>query len=320
MAAKLVVASVLLSLASLANSQALGSIPGAQTASGVIASTLDGASRYFAPDGPIQPAITAIGGAPMRGAEMLNGGITYISSGLRNGAQASSRAAGGDPENIRMPGMEALESSMPASFAQLGSAIHSGIRAKNNFIRGQAERGVQAGERLRKAMEQGLSVKSSQGPMVRAGGMMEQSSDAMMKGASQIQDQLKQSMSGVLNRIGSLQNMGTQMRGQMDGMGKTLQQGLESGLKNGQNMSQKLRSQLESALKSNMNSMSGIMNSMQGSMGQLGQNAQKNIRGMIENAQKSAQQLSGHLQNAVSAPMDMMKNMMNGASSSGNKY
>lgn len=315
MKSQVVAVAVLLSLASLVRADVISSIPGAQTASGVIASSLDGASRYFAPDGPIQPAITAIGGAPLRGAELLNNGITHISSGLRNGAQASSRAAGGDPENIRMPGMQALESSMPQSIASLGSAMQGMIRSKNNFIRGQAERGVQAGERLRKAMEQGLSAKSSRSPMVRAGNMMEQSSDAMMKGASQLQEQFKQSVSGLMGGLGNLQGMGDNMRNQMGGMGQTLQKGVQDGIKNGQEVTQKLRGQLESALKSNMNSMSNLMSSMQSNMNQ---NAQKSVKGMLDRTQSGVQMLSSHLQNMASAPMDLL-NMM-GGSATGNKY
>lgn len=298
----------------------LSMIPGAQTASGVIASTLDGTSRYLAQDGPIQPAITAIGGLPLRAVEGLNNGITHISSGLRNGAQASARAAGGDDQNIRMPGMAALESSMPASFASIGNQMHGAIQAKNKWIMGQADRGIQAGQRLGKMMHNGMSVSRSKSPMVGASNMIEQAHEAMSKGASQIQGQLKQSMSGVMDRMGSLRGMGDNMMGQVRGMGQTLQEGLQKGMENGQQMGQKLRSQLEGGLKQNMGALSGMMDSMQGGMGQAGQNMQKNMRSALSQAQNAASQIGDHLQQAVSGPMNMLKGMMNGGGSSGSRY
>ena len=133
----------------------LSSLPGAQTASGVMTAATDGMSRYLAPNGPIQPAITAISGLPMRAGELVNGGMTRISSGLNRGAQRMSQAAGQGGQ-IRMPGLQRAASYVPSQLGQFGSALQGAIRSKNNFIMGQAQSGVSAADRMGANMRQGL--------------------------------------------------------------------------------------------------------------------------------------------------------------------
>lgn len=138
------------------NSGMAANIPGAQTASAFMASASDGMSRYLAPNGPIQPAITAISGLPLRAGEMVNGGITSISSGFNNGGQRMSQAAGQGGQ-IRMPGMDTAASMMPGPISSLGGALQGMIQSKNRFIMGQAERGVEAANRMGQNMQQGLN-------------------------------------------------------------------------------------------------------------------------------------------------------------------
>lgn len=204
----------------------LSYFPGAQTAAGVLAASTDGLSRYLAPDGPIQPGITMIGGLPMRGVELANNGITGISSSLRSGAQSMARAAG--QSDTSMPGMQALASAMPAQVAQLGNMMQSAIRSKNNFIRGQAESGIQAGTRLSQMMQNGLRTKrSADGDLAADSTMMMGSmGEAMMKGKSKLEKQLKQSMSGHMSRMQSMHGMGGQMRNQAQQIGQTMTEGL----------------------------------------------------------------------------------------------
>lgn len=132
-------------------------IPGAKTATGVIASTTNGASRFLARDGPIQPAITAIGGLPLRAAETVNRGISSASDAMSNGAQSMARRAGNDG-TIKMPGMQTIRDNMPQQMSSVGDAISSAFSYKNDVIRNQAQRAIEAGNRLSGMMSN--SVKS----------------------------------------------------------------------------------------------------------------------------------------------------------------
>lgn len=312
----------------------LANVPGGQTAAAALASASDGMSRYLAPDGPIQPALTAIGGLPVRGAELANKGITSISSGFNRGAQSLSRSAGQGGQ-IRMPGLQTLESSMPASFAQLGQTLQGAIRSKNNFIRGQAEAGVAAGERLRNMMQQGLQVRSSGGgmggkhmamssAMSSMGDMMGHTQEAMMKGGQELKSQLQKSLSGHMDRMQSMQGMGSQVSQQVRGYGQTLTEGLQGAHEKIQQTGEKLINQIQSNHGQNRQAMSGLLGSMQGSMqGSMG-NMQKNFEGLTRHAQNAAQQVSSHLQQAVQGPLNMIQSlgsnlgsMMKGGMSSG---
>jgi len=305
-------------------SGALASIPGAGTATGILASSVDGMSRYLAPDGPIQPALTAIGGLPVRGIEMANLGISRISSGLHSGAEGISRA-GGNGGNIRMPGMDALESAMPASIASLGGMMHGAIQQKNKFIMGQAERGVQAGERLRSMMQnglQGMSARSS-GPMVGASNMMASTQEAMMKGASQIQEQLKQSLQGHMSRMEGMQGIGENVRNQAKGITRTLSNGLSGTMDHLHKTGEQVMEQIQGGLQQNTKAMAGIVGSMQGSMGNMGQNMQKNLEGLSRHVRNTAQQVHSHLEQAVSGPLSMLQGMMQkgmGGGQGGGRY
>lgn len=288
----------------------MANIPGGQTASAALASSADGLSRYLAPDGPIQPAITAIGTLPVRAVERINNGISRISSGLDDGAQSLSNAAGQEG-NIRMPGMDALESSMPASFASLGNMMHGAIQQKNKFIAGQAEAGVQAGEHLRSMMENGLQgfKDRSSSPMAGMGKMVGSAHESLMSGASQIQDQLKQSLQGHMGRMQSMHGIGENMRNQVHGMGQTLTSGLQGAASSLQRTHDQLRGQIHGGMQKNMGAMSGIMDSMHGSMGNMGQNMQKNLQGVMEHAQNTAQQLTSHLHQAAQGPLEMISSL-----------
>lgn len=309
-----IVSAVVLLVASIAtysvNGQSLASVPGAKTATGALASSVDGMSRYLAPDGPIQPAITAIGGLPMRAAEQLNNGVGQISLGLDRGAQSLSRSAGNDG-TIRMPGMDALESSMPASVAGLGTMMHGMIQSKNQFIAGQAERGVQAGERLRSMMAggiDGLRTRSS-GRMGEMGKMVSSVQDNMMKGASSVQNQLKRSLDGHMNRLQSVQGIGQNVRNQAQGIGQTLHNGLSGTMNQLQRTGQEVQGQIQNGLKQNMGAMQNIMGSMQGSMGEMGNSMQNNVQGLIKHAQDTAQQVTSHIHQAASGPLSMIQNL-----------
>lgn len=306
----------------------LSNIPGAQTATGIMASSVDGMSRYFAPDGPIQPALTAIGALPLRGTELINNGITRISSGLNSGAQSLSRSAGNDG-SIRMPGMETIRQSMPISLATMGSMMRSAIQGKNSFIRGQAEAGVQSGERLRSMMQKGLQSRrrkrdvsdaaaSQADPllgeatmMMGHGGheMMSGMQNTMKKGVDQIKSQLQQSMSGHMDRMQSMHGIGGNMMNQAQGLTRTLSSGISGAMEHLQRTGQQMHQQLQGGLKQNMGAMSGMMGSMHGSMGNMGQNMQKNVQGVLKTAQSAAQQVTSQLQQAVSGPLGMLQNM-----------
>lgn len=291
-------------------SSLISNIPGAKTATDVLAASTDGVSRYLAPDGPIQPAITAIGGLPMRGAELANKGITQISSGLNSGAQSLSRSAGSDGQ-IRMPGLDALESSMPASIASLGGMMHGAIQQKNNFIRGQAEKGVQAGERLRSMMQnglQGMTVRSS-GHMAGMANMMSGAQDMLTKGTSQIQGQLKQSLSGHMGRMQAMQGIGDNVRNQAQGLTRTLSNGLSGTVDHLQRTGDQVKNQLQNGLHQNTQAMSGIMGSMQGGIGNMGDNMQKNLHGVLRHAQNAAQQVTSQIQQVANVPMSMIQNL-----------
>lgn len=309
----------------------LANIPGAKTATGILASSADGMSRYLAPDGPIQPALTAIGGLPLRGIELANNGITRISQGFDNGAQSLSRSAGNDG-TIRMPGMDAMESAVPASFAQLGGMMQGAIKQKNKFIMGQAEKGIQAGERLKNMMQSGLkgmSVRSA-GHMAGASNMMSSAQDAMMKSTSEITNQLQKSLDGTMGRMKSMQGIGQNMRRQAQGISRTLTDGLTGTVSHLQRTGDQISSQLQSGMHQNMGALSGIVGSMQGSMGNMGNNMQKNLHGVVRHVQSTAEQVSSHLQQAASRPLEMIKGlgdnlggmmmMHNGGGSQGKRY
>lgn len=121
-------------------------VPGVKTAADTMAASADGLSRYLARDGPIQPAITAIGGLPMRAGELINRGISRLSDGFGSGARSVANRAGSG--EIKMPGMETLRNLAPAPVASMGSMIRQGISYKNGAIMNQAREGIAAGERL----------------------------------------------------------------------------------------------------------------------------------------------------------------------------
>lgn len=306
----------------------LSSVPGTQTAAGILASSSDGLSRYLAPDGPIQPGITAIGTLPVRGAELANNGITRISSGFGSGARSLANAA--NRADTSMPGLQALESAMPASFAQLGSMMQGAISKKNSFIRGQAEAGIEAGNRLGSMMKnglQGMSVRSS-GLMTDAFGSMQ---DTMMKGSSKLQGQMKQSMDGHMSRMQSMHGMGGQMMNQAQQLGQTFTEGLTGTMEHLQRTGQKMVGQIHQSHQKNTEAMGGILGSMHESVGNLGKNMGGNFGDVVGHAQEAAQKVSAHLQKAASAPMEalqhlgntfgsMMQSASSGGKSAGGKY
>lgn len=132
-----------------------------KTSAGVLSASVDGMSRYIAPDGPIQPALSAISSLPIRGMEYMNRGLSYASLGLQNRAQNLAKSAYDDGQ-VRMPGMESLRQSMPSYMQSLTSQLQSGIRAKNGFIWTQAERGHEASKRMNDLMKGGLQAYSQQ--------------------------------------------------------------------------------------------------------------------------------------------------------------
>lgn len=124
-------------------------IPGLGGVSNMLSASAGGMSRYFAGNGPIQPALTAIGGLPLRATEYVNSGLTTLSNGLQSGSNAFRRGDG----SILPQYLSQQMSQMTPSFAgQLGNQMRSGIASKNNFIRGQAQRAVDAGNRLSQIM------------------------------------------------------------------------------------------------------------------------------------------------------------------------
>lgn len=129
-------------------------VPGGSTIARMMAASTDGVSRYFARDGPIQPAIAAIGGLPMRAAELTNRGISRMSDAMASGAQRMSRSAG-DSGNSRMPGMAYIERNAPAPISRMTSMMQQGVRTKNQYIMGQAEAGIQSGNRIQNMMRGG---------------------------------------------------------------------------------------------------------------------------------------------------------------------
>lgn len=295
-------------------SETLANIPGGQTAAAALASSADGMSRYLAPDGPIQPAITAIGGLPIRAAEQLNRGVSQISLSLDNGAQSLSHSAG-QGGAIKMPAREFIASGMPDSLTSMGNMISNGIASKNSFIAGQAESAVQAGERLRQRMQgglEGLRTRRQVDPMQGSDTMMSGAQDMMMKGGQQIKSQLQQHMSGAMDRLQGVQGIGDNVRNQAQGISRTLTNGLTGAVEHLQRTHEQVRNQVHGGLQQNMGAMSGIMQSMQGSMGNLGGNMQKNLQGVMQQAQQAAQQVTSHIQQTVSGPLSMLQNLGSG--------
>lgn len=305
---------VCLSLEANAQNSVILAVPGAATLTGVLASSTDGMSRYLAKDGPIQPAITAIGGLPMRGVEYLNLGINSVSNGLNNGAQGMARAAGHEGD-VSMPGMAPLRSIMPESAGTLGSMMHGAIRGKNLFIAGQADAGVQAGVRLGEMMQGALvRNKRSMGgmenhPMM---AMMSSAQESLMKSGKDLKNQLQQSISGHMSRMQGVQGIGDNVRNQVQGIGQTVSSGLSGAMEHLQRTGQQVHSQIQGGVKQNMGALQGIMGSMQGSMGNMGQNMQKNFQGVVQHAQQTAQQLTQHLHQAAQGPLSMIQNLGSG--------
>jgi len=298
-----------------ASGGSLGSIPGAQTAAGMLASASDGMSRYLAPNGPIQPAITAIGGLPLRAGELANSGITSISSGFNRGARRLSQAAGQGGQ-IRMPGLDTAASMMPASFARIGDSVQGMIRSKNNFIMGQAERGIEAASRMGQAMRQGLQVRSS-GPMEHMGQMVSQTHEMISKGGQQIKGQMEQSLSRTMGRMKTMQGMGADVGQQISGYGRTLAQGAQGVVGQVRQTGQQLVSQMQQNHNKNMSGVSGMLGSLHGSMGQMGKDMQQNLSGLQRQASNVAQQLTNSLQSVAQLPMNVMQSLMQSKGSSG---
>lgn len=309
MYSRLTFVACIFAVSSLASAQngLVQNLPGAKTAAGVLSATLDGGQRYLAPDGPIQPAITAIGGLPMRGSELANRGISQISSGLGSGARRISEAAG-NGGSVEMPGLAAMESMMPASIAQLGSGMQGMIKQKNNMIRGQAEAAIASANRQGQMIREGFSGMAKSG-MGELGGMMSGAQEALMKGGSTMQDQLKRSLSGTMGRMQTMQGMGQNMRQQAEGLTRTLANGVSGSLGHLQQTGEQLRNQLQGGLKQNMGTMSGMMGSLQSSASNLGKNLQSNLQGVMSHASKAASQVSGTLQRSLSAPLNMVQSL-----------
>lgn len=293
------------------NQFSFSNIPGAKTATRVVAASSDAMSQYLARDGPIQPAITAIGSLPVRAVEMANIGISKASDALASGAQSMSRSAG-DNGQVRMPGLDTLESNMPASIANIGSMMRQGIAKKNQFIMGQAQAGIQAGDRLRGMMEG--SVKGMMGlKMNRMGGMgdmMGSAQASMMKGGQEIEKQLKQSLQGHLQRLQSVHSMGGNMMNSAQQIGQTLGQGVTQAVSQIQRTGQQVKGQLRNSLSQNTKIMSGMMDSMHGSMGNMGQNMQKNLQSLVGGVQ-------GALANIASKPMEIAQSLAQMATKGG---
>lgn len=292
----------------------IANIPGGQTASAALASSVDGMSRYLAPDGPIQPALTAIGTLPVRAVEQVNKGISQISLGLDRGAQSLSHTAGQGGQ-IKMPGVDTIASGMPTSLTSLGNMMSSAVAQKNLFIAGQAESGIQAGERLRSMMQGGLNgvrTRREADPMEGSETMMMGAQDMMMKGAQQIKSQMQQHMSGAMDRLQGVQGIGDNVRNQVQGITRTLSNGLTGTMEHLQRTGEQVRGQIQGGLKQNMGAMSGIMQSMHGSMGNMGENMQKNVQGVMQHVQDTAQQVSGHIQQTVQGPLSMLQNLGGG--------
>lgn len=293
----------------------IANIPGGQTAAAALASSVDGMSRYLAPDGPIQPALTAIGGLPVRAVEQVNRGIGQISLGLDSGAQSLSHTAGQGGQ-IKMPGVDTIVSGMPSSLTSLGNMMSSAVAQKNLFIAGQAESGVQAGERLRSMMQGGLNGirtrREAADPMQGSETMMMGAQDMMMKSAQQIKGQMQQHMSGAMDRLQGVHGIGDNVRNQVQGITRTLSNGLTGTMEHLQRTGEQVRGQIQGGLKQNMGAMSGIMESMHGSMGNMGGNMQKNLQGVMQHAQETAQQVTEHIQQSVQGPLSMLQNLGSG--------
>lgn len=290
----------------------IGALPGAKTAAGVMASSLDGMSRYLARDGPIQPAIPAITGLATRGAEQLNKGISRISDALASGAQSMSRSAGNDG-TIRMPGLDAMESHMPASFAQFGSMISQGISKKNQFIMGQAQAGIEAGERMKNMMQGTLKSVKDQG-MERMGSMMSSGQGNMMKGTMEMKHQLKQSLQDHLSRLSDVHSMGGNMMNSVQNVKRTLSDGLSQTVNQIQRTGQQVKDQLKDGLKQNTQVLGKVMNSMQGSMGNVGQNMHKNIHNLVGD-------MTSAVKKVTTMPLEMIQGLaqkMKGSSGGAN--
>lgn len=312
----------------------IASIPGASTATQIMASSVDGMSRYFAPDGPIQPAITAIGGLPMRGTEYINRGITSMSSGLNRGAQGLSRSAGNNG-NVQMPGMQSIRSMMPDQVGSLGSMMRSAIQGKNGFIRGQAESGVQAGDRLRSMMQNGLQQRKKRDTSLAAPAaadlppisMVNTISNNGLSSLSANNGAATQSQATMLNGISSqaanmmptnainnqasvvdpLMGESTMMHGSggmemMDHMQDTMMKGADQ-IKN------QLKEHLNGHM-SRMQTMSGMGDNMRNQAEGLHRTLSNGLMGTMEHLQRTGEQVSQQLQGGMQKNMGLMSGLM----------
>lgn len=307
----------------------LALIPGGQRAAGALALGADGLAQYFAANGPIQPAITAIGGLPLRGAELVNGAINWASNGLDRSAASLSRAAG-SASQIRMPTLDALPGAVPALFEPLAEGTKNAIRGKNSFIMSQASSAQQAAQRLMQAHQpmQQQQVQSRRKRSVNPMEMMGHMTKSTMDNGKQVVEQIKEHFQGTMGRMQGMQDIGMKVMSQAQGLKRTLSSGLQGSMGHMQQTGEKMMMQMRQNHQQNTKAMGSMLGSMHGSMGKMGSNMQKNLDGVVRQAQQAAQQVTQSLQQAIKGPIDMLSNLgnslnkgaMGGGSSGGGRY
>lgn len=268
----------------------LSRLPGSRTAAGILASA-DGASRYFA----------AISDLSMRGGELLNREVDRTSTRLNNQAKRLANPAG----QTQMPGMDAMESHMPASIANIGEQVHDLVMRKSNIIRSQAEAGIASASKLSKMMGEGFKMKAPFNPPK----ILSSTQELMVKGNTVIQKQLKQHLEGTMGRMSGVQSMTENIHHQKNDYLKTLSDGLGGTVHHIQKTGEKLVKQVHTNHAKNTKALGDMMSSFHGSMGDMGQNMHKNLEGVVRHAQSTAQQLSSSLQEAVQKPMEMLSQL-----------
>ncbi|KAG9508657.1 Calcipressin-2 [Fragariocoptes setiger] len=234
-----------------------------ETAASALSATADGGSRYFAPDGPIQPALTAIAGAPMRLTELANSGITQLSNGLNT---ISHRAGHGEVK--QMPGLSAL-SSMSSSLSSVKDALHSMIQQKNRAIMEQAHRGIESADRLRSSMDKGrMGMRNDmQESLHDASNMVSSTMHKTMGQLSQLSQKLNNGVEKIMNSASKSHGaMQDNMMSQTEQIVGTVRKGLERSVSNVQRTSEELMSDLDKGGNQNMKHGMGMMQDMQGHM------------------------------------------------------
>lgn len=195
----MIASSVLLASLAIVSVSAAINLNPINAASSAVAAGAGGMRRYLGPDGPIQNGVSAIGGLPMRGGELINRGLSGVSNGFGSVSDRARQMANG-ARNIPVPSMDSVRNLVPSAdgirnlvpstdgirnlvpsadgvrnlvpsadgirnlvpnvrnmvqspASNVASGLKGAIDSKNDFIRNQAIRAAEAGDRMRSRIQ-----------------------------------------------------------------------------------------------------------------------------------------------------------------------